>query len=201
MFEEFFELDVMHPRKLFDGVSTLWEPLDRLIEYIEAFNDWGIYSHVPSFAHLENEKKIFIGKNVKIEPGAFIKGPCIIESGATISHCSLVRPYSIIGPLAVVGHCSEVKSSILLEGAKLAHFNYVGDSIIGSSVNLGAGAICANIRLDKGDVSLKIRGNRLQTGRKKLGSIIGDGASVACSVVLNPGTTLFSNTLFYKVTK
>jgi bifunctional N-acetylglucosamine-1-phosphate-uridyltransferase/glucosamine-1-phosphate-acetyltransferase GlmU-like protein len=96
----------------------------------------------------------------------------------------------------VIGHCSEVKSSILLQGAKLAHFNYVGDSIVGSNVNLGAGVVCANIRLDKLDIFLKIKGERLATGRKKLGSIIGDGSSVACNLVLNPGTTLFSSTLF-----
>lgn len=187
---DFFDLKLFEHLELFNNVLNLYDPLERLVKYLEGFSRFRLYSPFPSHAHIENKEKVFIGKDVIIEPGAFIKGPCIIEAHAVISHCCLVRPYSIISRGAYIGHCSEVKGSIVLEGARLPHFNYVGDSIIGSRVNLGAGSICANVRLDKKDVCIKIGENRIATKRNKLGAIIGDGASIACNVVLNPGALI-----------
>ena len=191
--ENFFQKSVLYPVELFKAAESVCDVLSFLTDYVDNFSSWGLYSSLPSFAHIENKERVFIGEGVTIEPGAFIKGPCIIEAGATISHCALVRPYSIIGKDAVVGHASEVKGSILLEGAKLAHFNYVGDSIIGANVNLGAGVICANVRLDKKEIFLKVGQERVPTRKKKWGSVIGDCASIACNVVLNPGSLIAPN--------
>ncbi|MDN3505588.1 MAG: UDP-N-acetylglucosamine diphosphorylase [Rhabdochlamydiaceae bacterium] len=192
-FEQYFDLrNFKHPQ-LFKKNCFAWEVLDRLRDYLDGFSNYGIYSEVPSWSILENEEQIYIGKNVTIEPFTLIKGPCIIEDGATIAHGSLVRPYSIISQDALLGHCSEVKESILLEGAKLPHFNYVGDSIIGARVNLGAGLICANVRLDMKEIILKNEEEKCSSGRHKLGAIIGDDSSLSCNLVINPGSFIQKN--------
>jgi bifunctional UDP-N-acetylglucosamine pyrophosphorylase/glucosamine-1-phosphate N-acetyltransferase len=97
----------------------------------------------------------------------------------------------------VVGASSEVKRGILLPGAKAPHLNYVGDSILGRGVNLGAGAICSNFRHDGAEIAIPFDGGRLATGRRKLGAIVGDGAAVGCNAVLNPGTIVGARTQIY----
>lgn len=182
-------------KSLFQRKSLfLWEYLDQLTEYLNEFKAWSIDSAISSHVILDNSNEISIGKNVTIEPFALIKGPCIIGDNAVIGHGALVRPYSIIGQGAVVGHCSEIKGSILLSQSKLPHFNYVGDSILGNRVNLGAGAICANVRLDQDLITVMHNGQKIKTHRKKLGAIIGDDSQIACNKVINPGTFLPKNT-------
>jgi len=156
---------------------------------------------LPKSCALENEAQIYIGKNVIVEPFTMIVGPCIIEDEAIIAHGSLVRPYSLISNKALVGHCSEIKGSILLQGAKLPHFNYVGDSIIGARVNLGAGLICANVRLDMKEIVLRHEETKYSTGRNKFGAIIGDDSSLSCNLVINPGSFIPKNSLVLSNTK
>ncbi len=186
----YFDLEGIESKALFDQSEHVWEILEKLEGYVESFSKGAILSPIPQGAYLENKEAIYIGEDVTIEPGALIKGPCIIHSGSIISHGALVRPYSIIEQGAVVGHCSEIKGSLLLPGAKMPHFNYVGDSIIGRDVNLGAGLICANVRLDKANIELTAGGESYSTGRKKFGAIIGDKSSLSCNVVINPGTLI-----------
>lgn len=139
---------------------------------------------------LQNEDKIFIGKGCVIEEGAYIEGPCYIGDGCEIRNGAYIRKGSVIGNECVIGHGTEVNRSLVLDSAKLAHFNYVGDSIIGEEVNLGAGSKCANLRLDQKEIAILFEGKKIPTGRKKLGALIGFGASVGCNAVLNPGTIL-----------
>ena len=108
-----------------------------------------------------------------MEPGAYIEGPCVIGKACQIRHSAYVRPYVVTGDRCIIGHSSEVKHSILLDGAQAPHFNYVGDSILGNGVNLGAGVICANFRLDHREVIVEIEGNRHETGLRKFGAIVG----------------------------
>lgn len=128
-----------------------------------------------------------IGRGCIVEPGAMIKGPSIIGDNSEIRHGAYIRGNTIIGDNCVVGHATEVKSSIFLNGAKAGHFAYIGDSILGKDVNIGAGTKLANLRFAKGNIMIKINTENYDTGRKKLGAILGDNTQTGCNSVTNPG--------------
>ena len=131
-----------------------------------------------------------IGEYVKIEAG------CYIGSGVEVRHSAFIRRGSWVCEGSVIGHASEVKNSILLPGSKVPHFNYVGDSIIGFGANLGAGAKLSNVRNDRRVVLIETSdGRKIDSGLKKLGAIIGDGAQIGCNVVANPGTLVEPNAM------
>lgn len=188
--EDFFDLSASHFKELFSKSTVLWEPLIKLDEYINKYSNGKIEGEVSQYTTLVNPSKITIGKNTKIFPGAYIEGPCIIGENVQIGHAAYIRPYSLIGNSCIVGHASEVKHSIMLPNAKAPHFNYVGDSILGNDVNLGAGVILANFKLNASLVTIKVEEKKIDTGLKKFGAIIGDGASLGCNTVTSPGTLL-----------
>jgi len=134
--------------------------------------------------------RIRIGKGVLIEPGAFIKSPTIIGDQTEVRHGAYIRGNCIIGRNCVVGHVTEVKHTIFLDGAKAGHFAYLGDSILGNRVNLGAGTKLANLRFIKGAISIATPGSMVKTGLDKLGAILGDHVQTGCNSVTNPGTLL-----------
>ena len=138
---------------------------------------------------------IFIEPSAIIESGTHIIGPCYIGANVQIRHGAYIRQNSWICRDAVVGHCSEVKHSILLPGAKAPHFNYVGDSILGGSVNLGAGVKLSNLRNDGGEVFTRLNGERIGTGLRKFGAILGEGCQLGCNSVTNPGVVLGPNSM------
>lgn len=139
---------------------------------------------------------ILIGQDVTIEDGATILPPTVICDGAIIRQGAYIRGGVFIGEGAVVGHSTEVKNSVLMDGAEAPHFNYVGDSILGNSAHIGAGVILSNLKADKSTVI--IRGETsLSTGMRKLGAILGDGAEVGCNAVLNPGSVIGKGSTVY----
>jgi UDP-N-acetylglucosamine diphosphorylase / glucose-1-phosphate thymidylyltransferase / UDP-N-acetylgalactosamine diphosphorylase / glucosamine-1-phosphate N-acetyltransferase / galactosamine-1-phosphate N-acetyltransferase len=140
-------------------------------------------------------KNIKIGKGVLIESGAMIKSPAIIGNHSEIRQGAYLRGNCLIGKRCVVGHTTEVKHSIFLNDAKAGHFAYLGDSILGNNVNLGAGTKCANLRFFPGNVPIRTTGGTLDTGLRKLGAIIGDGAQTGCNAVTSPGTILGPDSL------
>lgn len=133
---------------------------------------------------------VHIDPTAVIEPGVHIIGPSYIGPNATIRHGAYIREYSWICAGAMVGHASEVKHSILLPGAKAPHFNYVGDSVLGPNVNLGAGVKLSNLRNDGGEVHVVIDGVRVPSGLRKFGAILGEGCQLGCNAVTNPGVVL-----------
>jgi NDP-sugar pyrophosphorylase family protein len=133
---------------------------------------------------------IRIGKGVLIEPGALIKSPTIIGDQTEIRHGAYIRGNCLIGRNCVVGHVTEVKHSIFMDGAKAGHFAYLGDSILGNQVNLGAGTKLANLRFIKGDVTISSSGGQIKTGLRKFGAILGDCVQTGCNSVTNPGTII-----------
>ena len=139
---------------------------------------------------LENEENIVICRGAFVEAGAYICGPCFIEPGAIIRHGAYIRGSVYIGAHAIVGHTTECKGSILLPHAKAAHFNYVGDSILGHNTNLGAGTKLANLKIDHGVISLWLDNKKMSTGLKKFGAILGNRAQTGCNSVTNPGTIM-----------
>ncbi len=173
----FFDLSTFDHGKLFKE-GALWQPLLELKAYMDQLT--------------LGPERILIGEGTCIGKGVSIEGPCVIGKNCEIRHGAYIRPYTLIGDGCVIGHASEVKNSIFLGGAKAPHFNYVGDSILGKDVNLGAGVKLANYRLDGKEV--KIKG--INTGLIKLGAILGDGVQLGCNSVTNPGCVIHSGRCF-----
>ena len=133
---------------------------------------------------------VHIDGSATIEPGVHIIGPAYIGPNAIIRHAAYIREYSWICANALVGHSSETKHSILLPGAKAPHFNYVGDSVLGPNVNLGAGVKLSNLRNDGGEVHVILGGERVASGLRKFGAILGESVQLGCNAVTNPGVVL-----------
>ena len=132
---------------------------------------------------------VSIGKGTVIRSGSYIIGPVIVGQNCEIGPNCYIRPHTSIGDNCHIGHAVEVKNCIIMKGTKIPHFNYVGDSVIGESCNFGAGTKIANLRLDK--KSIKI--NDTDTGRKKLGAIIGDRVETGINTSINVGTRIGNN--------
>jgi len=139
---------------------------------------------------------VYIAKGAVVEPTAYIQGPCYIGPEAEVRHGAYIRGNVYVGKKAVVGHTSEIKGSVLLDGAKAAHFAYVGDSFLGQDVNLGAGTKLANLKLRGSEVSFKhpVSDQRVTSGLRKFGAVMGDRCETGCNSVLSPGTLLLPGT-------
>lgn len=139
---------------------------------------------------------ILVGENVKIDKTATIIAPAIIGNNTEIRSGAYIRGNVIVGDNCVIGNSTEIKNSILLDNVSVPHYNYVGDSILGNGVHLGAGAICSNLKADKKEVIVHAD-YEYTTGLRKVGAFLGDGADVGCGCVLNPGTVIGKNTAVY----
>ncbi|MCJ7604792.1 MAG: sugar phosphate nucleotidyltransferase [Dehalococcoidales bacterium] len=140
--------------------------------------------------HVTLKGPVVIGANTVIRSGSYIQGPVVIGAGCDIGPNCYIRPSTAIGDNCRIGAAVEVKNSIIMKGTKIPHFNYVGDSVIGENCNLGAGTKIANLRLDKQDIRVK----GIDTGRRKLGAIIGDGVETGINVSINVGSMIGNNT-------
>ncbi len=134
--------------------------------------------------------RIQIGKGVLIESGAWIKEPVVIDDHSEVRHGAYLRGYCLIGKRCVVGHTTEMKHSIFLNDAKAGHFAYIGDSILGGDVNLGAGTKLANLRFLSGEVQVKTPDGTVGTGLRKFGAVLGDRVQTGCNSVTSPGTLI-----------
>lgn len=186
--KEFFDLSSYAHKALFERSALVWEALSVLKEYLDDLIHPTSSADIPKGVFFENPERIVIGRGTKIEPGAYIKGPCWIGEGCVIRHGAYIRDYVITGNHCVIGHATEIKNSILLDHVHAAHFNYVGDSILGHHVNLGAGAKCANFRFDGGTICIRSEKKKWNTQLTKLGAIMGDRSQLGCNSVSNPGT-------------
>lgn len=148
-------------------------------------------------SYREIEPGVFVGEGARIDEGVTLIGPAIIGRGAEIRRGAIIRGRVIVGDGAVIGNSSEVKNAILLDEAKLPHYNYVGDSIIGYRAHMGAGAIASNLRLDKRAIRLRDGEEFIDTGLKKLGVMLGDYAEVGCGAVLSPGAIVGREAMIY----
>jgi len=136
------------------------------------------------------DDRVKLGRGTVVEPGALIKGPTVVGDRTEIRQGAYVRGKCLIGDRCVVGHTTEVKSSIILDGAKAGHFAYIGDSILGRDVNLGAGTKLANLKMTGSTVRVRIGEEQIDTGLRKLGAVIGDRTEIGCNAVTNPGVLL-----------
>ncbi len=193
----YFDTEAFTHHLLFDGCAYVWEALDRMGPYLENFRLGDIDGEISDSAYLTDPEMISIGKGTVIEPGAYIQGPCIIGSNCLVRHGAYIRGNVITGDHCIIGHDTEIKGSILLDKAQAPHFAYVGDSILGNRTNLGAGSKCANLRFDGKSVSIHINGETIDTGRRKLGVILGDSSELGCNSVPNPGTLMGRHSFAY----
>lgn len=173
----FLELEGFEYKEIFE-VENIWEALSKISLYIKN----------------NSSREITIGEGTLVEEGAFIKGPAIIGKNCLIRHGAYIRENVIIGDNALIGHSVEIKNSIVLNKSNIAHFNYIGDSVIGNDVNFAGGAMTANFRLDGDKIKIKHDEEIFETNLNKLGAIIGDGSKIGVNSVLNPGTILAKNT-------
>ena len=141
--------------------------------------------------------EIEIGEGCLIEEGAYIVGPTLIGDQTEVRHGSYVRGEVITGKRCVIGHASEIKSSILLNDAKAPHFAYVGDSVLGNKVNLGAGTKVSNLKMTGDEIVMKYSGGEINTGLRKFGGLIGDHVETGCNSVINPGVVLGKGSMVY----
>ncbi len=186
--EAYLDLTSWKHRKLFEGVLNVWEALKAIKPYLDSCELGEIACSVPNGVTIENRELVSIGEGSVIEPGAYIRGPLILGKNCEVRHGAYLRGNIIAGDRVVIGHASEVKHSILLDGAAAAHFAYVGDSILGNRVNLGAGTKLANLLFDRKEIEVRYEGKKITTGLRKIGAILGDDAQTGCNAVPNPGT-------------
>lgn len=193
----YFDLEYFEHQDLFKDISYVWVALKNLKQYLTSLSLGKMETEVPKGVYLENEDQIFIAKGTILEPGCYIKGPCWIGENSVVRHGAYIRGFCLTGKQCIIGHDTEIKNTILLDGAKAPHFAYLGDSILGNRVNLGAGTKCANLKLSEEEIIISGFERKQSTGMRKLGAVIGDDSQIGCNVVMNPGTLIGKNTFCY----
>ena len=187
-----YNLDETIAKELFSVCEYPWEVLPKIKEFIIELGN--------SLSSEEYDKvgdNVWIAKSAKVAPTAFINGPAIIGKNAEIRHCAFIRGNAIVGENAVVGNSTELKNVVLFNNVQVPHYNYVGDSILGYKSHMGAGSITSNVKSDKKLVVVKNGDEKIETGLKKFGAMLGDNVEVGCGSVLNPGTVIGRNTNIY----
>ena len=211
---ELFDLSATQFLRLFAYLEQPWEALSALESYLDILlsedplagsgaeaasgllrGDIRLGKGAVVEAGARIEGPVHLGAGTVVETGAYIRGPAWIGQGCEVRQGAYLRGLVLAGDGAVLGHASEFKRCVLLEGAQAPHFNYVGDSIMGIRAHIGAGVILSNVRLDKRTVRAALLGDQssrrlVETGLSKFGAILGDGCEVGCNSVLNPGTIL-----------
>ncbi len=187
-----YDLEETIAKELFSRAEYPWELLSGIGAFIVELGE-----SLPTDRYEERGEHIWIAKNAKVYPTAYINGPCIIDEEAEIRHCAFIRGNAIVGKGAVVGNSTELKNVVLFNKVQVPHYNYVGDSILGYKAHMGAGSITSNVKSDKTLVTVRYGGEKVKTGLKKFGAMLGDQVEVGCNSVLNPGTVVGKEATIY----
>ncbi len=188
-----YNCEVPYLKELFDSYTYPWELLPLINKTINKLLETGI----EGFTLLK--EGVLVGQNVKISDTATIDAPAIIGHNTEIRPGAYIRGNLITGSNCVLGNSSEFKNAILLDKVQIPHYNYVGDSVLGNHSHLGAGSICSNLKSDGKSVVIHAEEN-IETGLRKVGGFLADGADVGCQCVLNPGTVIGKGTSVYPLT-
>ncbi len=204
---DFFDLSDPFVAALFEGCAYVWQAVAQIERHVARLTGGRqtILGEVMPGAFVDSGA-VTIGEGARVEPGAYVQGPAYIGAGCVVRHGALVRQNVILCPGSVLGHASEAKNSLFLPQAHAPHFNYVGDSILGHRVNLGAGAKLSNLTVlsakdpatgRRPTIHIQVEEVVFDTGLAKLGAILGDDAQTGCNAVLNPGCLVGLRSLVY----
>jgi NDP-sugar pyrophosphorylase family protein len=192
--EDLFDLTQTEHAAIFAECKFAWDALKKIEAYLDKVPKQNPPRRFPGASIGE---RVLIGEGTVVEPGAMIKGPAIIGKNCQIRHNAYIRENVITGDGCVVGNSSELKNALLFNGAQVPHYNYIGDSILGHKAHLGAGVKISNVKLFPGNIEVEVDGVPADTGLRKFGALLGDGAEVGCNAVLNPGSILGRGAVIY----
>ena len=185
LIENLYDLTHTAAAPLLENLNYPWEALPKISEFIIKLGE--------ALSPEEYDKRgdnVWIAKTAIVYESAFINGPAIIGPNTEVRHCAFIRGSALVGEGCVVGNSVELKNVILFDNVQVPHYNYVGDSILGYKSHMGAGSITSNVKSDKTLVTVNAAGDRIETGLKKFGAMLGDHVEVGCNSVLNPGTII-----------
>ncbi len=189
---ELFDLKETIASALFADVIYPWEVLSKIHDFILELG-----KSLPEDIYEKRAEDIWVARSAKVASSACLNGPLIIDEEAQVRHCAFIRGNAIVGKGAVVGNSTELKNVVLFNKVQVPHYNYVGDSVLGYKSHMGAGSITSNVKSDKTLVTVKCGDDRLETGLKKMGAMLGDRVEVGCNSVLNPGTVIGRDSNIY----
>ena len=190
--ENMLDLNETIAAELFRGAVYPWEALDGISDFIKALG--------PTLDRDRFEQRgeyVWVARSAHVFDSAYLGAPCIIDEFAEVRQCAFIRGSAIVGRGATVGNSTELKNVVLFNKVEVPHYNYVGDSILGFHAHMGAGSITSNVKADKKDVLIHCGGVDYETGRYKVGAVLGDWVDVGCNSVLNPGVVVGKNTNIY----
>ncbi len=187
-----FDLSQTQAETLLNRFQYPWEALPHIKEFILALGP-----ALPKDEYEEVKENVWVAKSAVIFPTAYLNGPIIIGKNTEVRHGAFLRGSALVGENAVVGNSTELKNVILFNNVQVPHYNYVGDSILGYRSHMGAGSITSNVKSDKTLVTVNYQGEKIATGLKKFGAILGDHVEVGCNSVLNPGSVICPNSNIY----
>ena len=192
--KQLFDLSHTQAADYLSAFRYPWEALDGIKQMILDLGE-----KLPADEYEQRAEGVWVHKAAKVFPSAYLGAPCIIGPETEVRHCAFIRGSALVGANCVVGNSVELKNVILFDNVQVPHYNYVGDSILGYKSHMGAGSITSNVKSDKSLVTIRNGEERIETGRKKIGAILGDYVEVGCNSVLNPGTIIGRNSNVYPV--
>ena len=178
---------------LFDGIEYPWELLPRIKDFILRLLSEGAEGYSLLF------DGVLVGRDVKIAPTAVIEGTAVVGHGTVLRPGAYLRGGVLIGEGCVIGNSTELKNCLIMNHAQVPHYNYVGDSVLGRGAHMGAGAVCSNLKSDGKNVVIHSKRD-YETGLRKVGAFLGDGADIGCGCVLSPGTVVGCGSSVYPLT-
>ncbi|HEY0792394.1 MAG TPA: UDP-N-acetylglucosamine diphosphorylase [Chthoniobacterales bacterium] len=192
---DYLDLNHTEHRTLFEHSAQLWDALKQISSYLQFRLKPAAYGQLLGRPYIG--PAVYIGHGTVVENGATIKGPAWIGNHCQVRSGCYIRENVIVGDHAVLGNSCEFKNCILFNDAEVPHFSYVGDSILGYKAHLGAGVVLSNVRLDRGEITVRAGADSIATGLRKFGAVIGDRAEIGCNAVLNPGSIIGRGSLVY----
>ncbi|NLY87236.1 MAG: UDP-N-acetylglucosamine pyrophosphorylase [Clostridiales bacterium] len=189
--KDLFNLDHTMAKDYLSQFTFPWEALQGIKDFILSVGPFLDANYE------EVSENVWVHRTAKVFSSAYLGAPCIIGPESEIRHCAFIRGSALVGQSCVVGNSTELKNVILFDGVQAPHYNYVGDSILGHFAHMGAGSITSNVKSDKQLVIIHHGDEKIETGIKKFGAMVGDYVEVGCNAVLNPGTVVGKNSTIY----
>ena len=189
---DLYDLDHTLAKDYLSKFTYPWEALNGIKDFILELG-----KTLDPNEYEQREEGVWVHKTAKVFPTAYLGAPCIIGPNTEVRHCAFIRGSALVGADCVVGNSVELKNVILFDHVQTPHYNYVGDSILGYFSHMGAGSITSNVKSDKKNVIVRDGSEKVETGIKKFGAMIGDYVEVGCNAVCNPGTVIGRNSNVY----